>query len=80
MRENESSIADPVPRYAVITAIRGGVGTPRAALEGARGGPGRRTPEIHTPLALDEEMNDTSAITADRGGIMKSYRIEQSYS
>lgn len=80
VRENGSSRSDLVTQYAVITAIRGGATSPRAVMDGVRGCCAGRTLESTSPLAPEEVTNHESAIAADGGGgIMKSFRIEQSY-
>lgn len=79
VRENCSRRSGQVPQYAVITAIRGGAATPRAVIESVRGGSGRRTVENTIAPAPAGGANNESAIAADGGGIMKSFRIEQSY-
>lgn len=80
MRDKGSLHSDLVSQYAVITAIRGGTTTPRAVVEGVRGGCGCRTLGITSSPASGGESNSESTRAADgRGGIMKSFRIEQSY-
>ena len=67
-------------KYAVITAIRGGASTPITDAEGSLGSSGRRPPEVHFAPTSDVEMNESAIAAEGGGGIMKSFRIEQSYS
>lgn len=71
--------SDLVSQYAVITAIRGGATSPSAAMEGVRGDHGRRTLGVTFSPASGGEIDNESAIPAGGGGgIMKTFRIEQS--
>ena len=79
VRENGSRGSGQAPQYAVVTAIRGGATPPRAVMESVRGGSGRRTVESTIAPVPAGEANNESAIAADGGGIVKSFRIEQSY-
>lgn len=81
VRDKDRRRSDAGSKYAVITAIRGGASTPSTDVEGTHGSSGHRPPEHRFYPGSDIEMNDESAIAADGGGgIMKSFRIEQSYS
>ncbi|MCJ1423886.1 hypothetical protein MMC29_001771 [Sticta canariensis] len=81
VRDRDPRRSNAGSKYAVITAIRGGASTPSTDAEGAHGSSGRRPPETRFSPTSDIEMNDQSAIAPDGGGgIMKSFRIEQSYS
>ncbi|MCJ1468559.1 hypothetical protein MMC07_007188 [Pseudocyphellaria aurata] len=80
LRENKPGRSDPTSKYAVFTAIRGGPSTPHSGMEEPRSSCECRGPEIYTTMLSDEEKCSEAAAAPDAGGIMKSYRIEQSYS